>query len=80
MFWANGMIFAAIPFPDSETVIQGKIKGTIHYSSVTFAIKEKFEKQIIKEGTTINFADVSHNEIFGKLVDTLRAQSKFKST
>lgn len=80
MFWANGIIFAALPFPDSETVVQEKLKGILHYSSVTFAIKEKFEKQIIKEGTTINFADVSHNEIFRKLVDTLKALSKFKST
>jgi len=31
-------------------------------------------------GTTINFSDVSHNEIFGKLAATLKAQSKFKST
>lgn len=80
MFWANGILFSPLAFPDSETVIQEKLKGIIHYSSVTFAIKEKFEKQIIKEGATINFADVSHNEIFAKLADTLKAQSKFKST
>ena len=80
MFWANGIIFVALPFPDSETVIQEKLKGIIHYSSVTFAIKEKFEKQIIKESVTINFADVSNNEIFGELVATLKAQSKFKTS
>ncbi len=45
-----------------------------------FAVKEKFESQIIREGTTINFSDVSHNEIIGKPADTLKAQSKFKST
>lgn len=78
MFWANGIIFSAQGFPDTETIIQEKLKGIIHYTSVTFAIKEKFDKQIIKDGATINFADVSHNEIFGKLTDTLKEQSKFK--
>jgi hypothetical protein len=48
--------------------------------SVIFAIKEKFEKLIIRENVTINFSDVSINEIFAILVDTLRTQSKFKST
>lgn len=78
IFWANGIIFSALPFPDTEIVTQEKLKGIIHYASVTFAIKEKFEKQIIKDGATISFADVSHNDIFGKLADTLKAQSKFK--
>ena len=78
--WANGIIFSFIGFPDTETIVEEKIKGIIRYSSITFAVKEKFESQIIREGTTINFSDVSHNEIFGKLADTLKAQSKFKST
>jgi len=78
--WANGIIFSFVGFPDTETIVEEKIKGIIRYLSITFAVKEKFESQIIREGTTINFSDVSHNEIFGKLADTLKAQSKFKST
>lgn len=78
IFWAGGLAFHFATFPDTETIVQEKLKGRIHYSSVTFAIKEKFEKQVIREGGTVNFTDVSHNEIFSKLADNLRSQSKFK--
>ena len=79
IFWAGGLAFHFTTFPDTETIVQEKLKGRIHYSSVTFAIKEKFEKQVVREGGTVNFTDVSHNEIFSKLADNLRSQSKFKS-
>ncbi|MBT8252061.1 MAG: hypothetical protein KJO99_04435, partial [Nitrosopumilus sp.] len=49
----------------------------LHWSSVSFAIKEKFEKQIVKENATINLVDVSVNEIFKELATSLKAQSKY---
>ena len=79
--WANGVAFQAHVFPDSETILQEKLKGIIHYSSVTFALKEQFEKQIIKGSATINFVDVSINSIFNELALTLKNKSKYsKST
>jgi len=80
IFWAGGVAFHFATFPDTDTIVQEKLKGRIHYSSVTFAIKEKFEKQITRESGAINFTDVSHNEIFSKLTEKLRAQSKFQNT
>lgn len=80
IFWAGGVAFHFATFPDTDTIVQEKLKGRIHYSSVTFAIKEKFEKQIIREGGAVNFTDVSHNDIFSKLTDKLRSQSKFQNT
>lgn len=80
IFWAGGVSFHFTTFPDTDTIVQEKLKGRIHYSSVTFAIKEKFEKQIIREGGAVNFTDVSHNEIFSKLTDKLRSQSKFQNS
>jgi hypothetical protein len=53
------------------------LKGILHWSSVSFAIKEKFEKQIVIENATINFMDVSVNEIFKELAQKLKKQSKF---
>jgi hypothetical protein len=79
IFWAGGVSFHFATFPDTETIVQEKLKGRIHYSSVTFAIKEKFEKQVIREGGAVNFTDVSHNEIFSKLTEKLRSQSKFQN-
>lgn len=79
IFWAGGVAFHFATFPDTDTIVQEKLKGRIHYSSVTFTIKEKFEKQIIREGGAVNFTDVSHNEIFSKLTEKLRSQSKFQN-
>jgi len=80
IFWAGGVSFHFATFPYTDTIVQEKLKGRIHYSSVTFAIKEKFEKQIIREGGAVNFTDVSHNDIFSKLTDKLRSQSKFQNS
>ena len=79
IFWAQGIAFHFTTFPDTESTVQEKLKGRIHYSSVTFAIKEKFEKQITREGGTVNFTDVTHNEIFSSLAEKLKTQSKFRT-
>jgi len=78
--WANGIVFQWGALPDTESVIQEKLKGILHWGSVIFAIKEKFEKQIMRENVTINFNDVGVNEIFAKVAQTLKTQSKFKTT
>lgn len=80
IFWAGGIAFHFSTFPDTDTIVQEKLKGRIHYSSVTFSMKEKFERQIIREGGAVNFTDVSHNEIFSKLAGKLKTQSKFQNS
>lgn len=77
IFWASGIAFHFSTFPDTETTVQEKLKGRIHYSSVTFAIKEKFDRQVIREGGAVNFTDVSHNDIFSNLAEKLKSGSKF---
>ena len=44
-----------------------------------FAIKEKYERQLIKDNATINLIDVSVNEIFKELAVNLKQHSKNKS-
>ncbi len=44
-----------------------------------FAVREKYEKQIIKDNATINLIDVSVNEIFRELATKLKDHSKQKS-
>lgn len=73
MNWCNGLVFQHVTFPDTESVIQEKMKGVIHYSSVVFARKEKFERQIVKENGTLNLIDVSANQIFYQLADALKS-------
>lgn len=77
--WANGIVFQSFNFPDTNIIVEEKLKGVLHWSSVMFAIKEKYEKQLIKDNATINLIDVSVNEIFKKLADKLKEHSKQKS-
>ncbi len=77
MQWANGVVFSPLNFTATNSVMEEQLKGILHWSSVSFAIKENFEKQIIGESATINLVDVSANEIFNKLADELKTRSKY---
>jgi hypothetical protein len=76
--WVNGIVFQSYNFPDTNSIVDEKLRGTLHWSSVMFAIKKKFEKQIIKDNATINLVDVSVNEIFSKLAEKLKEYSEAK--
>ena len=79
MQWANGIVFTPLTFPTTNAVMEEQLKGILHWSSVSFAIKEKFENQIVQENATINLVDVSANEIFNKLADDLKSRTKYSS-
>ena len=80
MQWTNGIVFESSSLPTTNATVEEQLKGVLHWSSVSFAIKEKFEKQIVKENATINLVDVSVNEIFNKLSVELKAQSKYTNS
>ena len=77
MQWANGIVFSPLNFPTTNSVMDEQLKGILHWSSVSFSMKEKFEKQIVTENATINFVDVSANETFNKLAEELKSRSKY---
>ncbi len=80
MQWTNGVVFSPSNFPTTNVTVEEQLKGILHWSSVSFAIKEKFEKQIVIENATINLVDVSVNEIFKELAQNLKKQSKFANS
>jgi hypothetical protein len=77
MQWANGIVFSPSNFPTTNATIEEQLKGILHWSSVSFAIKEKFEHQIVSENATINLVNVSVNDIFQELALNLKKRSKF---
>lgn len=79
MQWVDGVVFSPANFPTTNEVTKEQLLGILHWSSVSFAIKEKFEKQIVQDNATINLMDVSVNEIFRELAIKLKAESKFKT-
>jgi len=79
MQWADGVAFSPVNFPTTNVVMEEQLKGILHWSSVSFALKEKFENQIVRENATLNLVDVSVNEIFRKLAVALKKQSKYSN-
>ena len=75
MNWCNGIVFQHTVFPDTDSMVQEKLRGTIHYSSVVFAAKEKYEKQVVRDAGTLNLTDVSANAIFRALVEVLKKRT-----
>jgi hypothetical protein len=72
--WCNGIAFQISPFnPNSEEIIKESLKGTIHYSAVTFAVKEGFEREIIRPAGTVLLVNQSANTNFAALAETLKA-------
>ena len=79
MQWADGIVFSPSNFPTTNATIDEQLKGTLHWSSVSFALKEKFEHQIVSENATINLVNVSVNTIFKELAQNLKGRSKFST-
>lgn len=77
MQWANGIVFSPANFPTTDAVMKEQLNGVLHWSSVSFAIKEKFEHQVVRDNATINLVDVSVNEIFKELAEKLKSKSKY---
>ena len=81
--WADGVALNPSYHPvDSSSLITADYleKGIMHINHVTFAIKEKFEKQIIKENVTINLLDDSEKSDLSALAKKLKEQSKYKTS
>jgi hypothetical protein len=79
LFWCNGVVFQSVQFnTNSETVIKQQLNGIIHYSSVTFALKEKFQNEIRTDKGMILLVDVSANINLVKLAEVLKGYSKLK--
>ena len=75
--WCSGVVFQISSFnPNSEEIIKESLRGTIHYSAVTFAVKETFEKEIIRPGGTVRLVNQSANANFAALTEVLKRSAK----
>jgi len=77
--WCNGIVFQVVPFNlNSEAVIEQQLEGTVHYNSVSFALKERFEPEVRSPLGTLRLINASANPNFVALADLLRQHSKYK--
>src|ERR1700686_2032135 len=71
--WCNGIAFQISPFnPNSEEIIKESLKGTIHYSAVTFGVKEGVERDIIRPAGTVLLVNQAANANFAALAEALK--------
>jgi hypothetical protein len=77
--WALGIVFTHTVFPDSESTLQEKIKGTVHWNHLMFALKPNYEKQVFLKDTytTVPVNDASANEILARVCEMLKQKSKY---
>jgi len=79
--WCNGVAFQIVPFnSSSEEIIKENLRGTIHYAAVTFALKERFEREIIRKSGTVLLLNQSANANFVALAETMKASAKLKES
>jgi hypothetical protein len=77
--WCNGVVFQIVPFnSNSEEIIKESLRGTIHYAAVTFALKEKYERELIRKGGTVLLLNQSANSNFMALAETMKASAKVR--
>ena len=82
LIWADGVVMQDSWYPidrppASKDYFEG---GIMHMQSVTFAVKEKFEKQVIKGNVTVNFLDQSEIEMYRDLAKKLKERSRYKTS
>lgn len=77
MQWSNGVVMAPINFPNTNAVVQEELRGILHWSSVSFALKKKFEYQVVQNNATINLVDVTNNKILRLVALKLKGLSKY---
>ena len=81
LVWADGVVMEVSWYPiDRPAVSKDFFEGIHHIHQVTFAIKEKFERQVIKGNVTVNFLDESEKEVYMDLAKKLKEQSKYKTS
>ena len=79
LIWAQGVVMwvAYIARPTSE-IVNDEVNGTLHFQRVTYAIKEKFEKRLVRGNVTINVLDQDEIPLYRDLAKELKRYSQWK--
>ena len=79
LIWAQGVVMwiAYIERPTSQ-IVDDEVNGILHFQRVTYAIKEKFEKRIVRGNVTINLLDQNEQPLYRDLAKKLKWYSQWK--
>ena len=78
LIWAQGVVMwiAYIQRPTNQ-IIDDEVNGILHFQRVTYAIKEKFEKRLIRGNVTINLLDQDEIPLYRDLAKELKERSQW---
>ena len=78
LVWAQGVVMwiAYIERPTSQ-IVDDEVNGILHFQRVTYAIKEKFEKRLIRGNVTINLLDQDEIPLYRDLAKELKERSQW---
>ena len=79
LIWAQGVVMwiAYIARPTSA-IVDDEVSGTLHFQRVTYAIKEKFEKRLVRGNVTINLLDQDEQPLYRDLAKKLKWLTQWK--
>jgi len=78
LVWAHGVVMwiAYIERPTSQ-IVDDEVNGILHFQRVTYAIKEKFEKRLVRGNVTINLLDQDEIPLYRDLAKELKERSQW---
>ena len=78
LIWAEGVVMwiAYIQRPTSQ-IVDDEVNGILHFQRVTYAIKEKFEKRLVRGNVTINLLDQDEIPLYRDLANELKERSQW---
>ena len=78
LIWAQGVVMwvAYIERPPSQ-IVDDEVNGILHFQRVTYAIKEKFEKRLVRGNVTINLLDQDEIPLYRDLAKELKERSQW---
>ena len=78
LIWAHGVVMwiAYIERPTSQ-IVDDEVNGILHFQRVTYAIKEKFEKRVVRGNVTINLLDQEEQPLYRDLAKKLKERSQW---
>ena len=79
LIWAQGMaMWITYVERPSNAIVDDEVNGILHFQRVTYAIKEKFEKRIVRGNVTINLLDQDEQPLYRDLAKKLKWHSQWK--
>ena len=79
LIWAQGMaMWITNIINPTSAIMDDEVKGILHFQRVTYAIKEKFEKRIVRGNVTINLLDQNEQPLYRDLAKKLKWLTQWK--